>query len=96
MVTGVDQIHCGDHFTMYKNVKSLKQNGCIVFFVNYTSINFILKNNMLCSSLEANRRDIPRGSVVKNSPANAGDTGSILDPARSHRGGAAKPMQHNY
>ena len=51
---------------------------------------------MLCSSLEANRRDIPGGSVVKNSPANAGDTGSILDPARSHRGGAAKPMQHNY
>ena len=26
----------------------------------------------------------PVGSVVKNLPANAGDTGSILDPGRSH------------
>ena len=27
----------------------------------------------------------PDSSVVKNVPANAGDTGSILDPGRSHR-----------
>ena len=26
----------------------------------------------------------PGGSVVKNPPANAGDTGSIPDPGRSH------------
>ena len=26
----------------------------------------------------------PGGSVIKNPPANAGDTGSIPDPARSH------------
>ena len=26
----------------------------------------------------------PGGSVVKNPPANAGDTGSISDPERSH------------
>ena len=26
----------------------------------------------------------PRGSVVKNSPANAKDAGSISDPGRSH------------
>ena len=26
----------------------------------------------------------PGGSVIKNQPANAGDTGSIPDPARSH------------
>ena len=26
----------------------------------------------------------PRGLMVKNSPANAGDTGSIPDPGRSH------------
>ena len=36
---------------------------------------------MLCSSLKANTRDFPGGSVVKNSPANTGDTGSALDPA---------------
>ena len=29
-------------------------------------------------------RDFPGGTVVKNLPANAGDTGSIPGPARSH------------
>ena len=29
-------------------------------------------------------RDFPGGSVVKNPPANAGDTGSIPGPGRSH------------
>ena len=28
--------------------------------------------------------DFPRGAVVKNLPANAGDTGSSPDPGRSH------------
>ena len=27
---------------------------------------------------------LPGGSVVKNLPANAGDTGSVPDPGRSH------------
>ena len=30
------------------------------------------------------RRDFPSGTVVKNSPANAGDTGSSPGPGRSH------------
>ena len=29
-------------------------------------------------------RDFPGGAVVKNLPANAGDTGSIPGPGRSH------------
>ena len=29
-------------------------------------------------------RDCPGGTVVKNPPANAGDTGSIPGPGRSH------------
>ena len=29
-------------------------------------------------------RDFPGGAVVKNPPANAGDTGSIPGPGRSH------------
>ena len=29
-------------------------------------------------------RDFPGGAVVKNLPANAGDTGSSPDPGRSH------------
>ena len=49
------------------------------------------------------------GSVVKNSPANTGDTGLIPDPGRSHMHlrshisnqdltccGTTKPMNHNY
>ena len=39
----------------------------------------------------------PSGSVVKNSPANAGDTGSIPGPRRSHvPRGATKPVLRNY
>ena len=30
-------------------------------------------------------RDFPGGAVVKNPPADAGDTGSIPDPGRSHK-----------
>ena len=30
-------------------------------------------------------RDFPGGAVVKNPPANAGDTGSSPGPGRSHR-----------
>ena len=30
-------------------------------------------------------KDFPGGTVVKNPPANAGDTGSIPGPGRSHR-----------
>ena len=34
-------------------------------------------------SLQKGRGGFPGGSVVKNPPANAGDTGSIPDPGRS-------------
>ena len=37
-----------------------------------------------------------RGSVIKNPPANAGDTDSIPDPGRFHMPGATKPMHPNY
>ena len=40
--------------------------------------------------------DFPGGAVVKNPPANAGDTGSSPGPARSTCHGATKPMRHNY
>ena len=38
----------------------------------------------------------PNGSVVKNLPANAGNTGSIPDEGRSHMPRATKPMCQNY
>ena len=34
--------------------------------------------------LKERHRDFPGGTVVKNLPANAGDTGSIPGPERSH------------
>ena len=41
--------------------------------------------------------EIPRGSVVKNPPANAGDKSSISDLRRSLMAcGATKPMHHSY
>ena len=36
------------------------------------------------ASLKMNARDFPRGAVVKNPPAKAGDTGSIPGLGRSH------------
>ena len=38
----------------------------------------------------------PGGTVVKNPPANEGDTGLSPDPGRSHVLWATKPMCHNY
>ena len=35
-------------------------------------------------SKKNNYRDFPGGTVVKNPPANAGDTGSSPGPGRSH------------
>ena len=36
------------------------------------------------SNLKRYMRDFPGGAVVKNPPANAGDTGLSPDPGRSH------------
>ena len=41
-------------------------------------------------------RDFPGGAVVKNLPANAGDTGSSPGLGRFTRCGATKPVRHNY
>ena len=36
------------------------------------------------TAIRSHGQDIPGGSVVKNLPANAGDTGSIPGPGRFH------------
>ena len=36
------------------------------------------------------------GAVVKNPPANAGDTGLSPGPGRSHTRGVTKSLRHNY
>ena len=40
--------------------------------------------------------DFPGGPVVKNLPANAGNTGWIPGPGRSPCYGATKPLCHNH
>ena len=40
-------------------------------------------------------KGFPRGSVVKNPPANAGDTGLILRSGRSPREGNDNPLQYS-
>ena len=39
---------------------------------------------LIASPLLKSGWDFPGGTVVKNPPANAGDTGSIPGPGRSH------------
>ena len=50
--------------------------------------NFILKTCLIWG--------FPGGTVVKNPPANAGDTGSSPGQGRSHMPRSTKPMGHNY
>ena len=56
-----------------------------------------LKKITIFQSKKLERRFLG-GSVVKNLPANGGDTGSIPDLGRSHMlsHGATKPMSPNY
>ena len=48
---------------------------------SYSSISFL---HGITIFLKSELKDFPGGSVVQNPPANAGDTGSIPDPGRSH------------
>ena len=49
-------------------------------------VNFSSLNKNLCSSRDTIKRvkGFPGGTVVKNPPANAGDTGLSPGPGRSH------------
>ena len=46
------------------------------------------------SKLRLGVKGFPGGSVVKNLPTNAGDTGSVPGLGRCHK--VTKPMCHNY
>ena len=46
----------------------------------FSNLNYV---NVL-STYKLKKRDFPGGAVVKNPPANAGDTGSSPGPGRSH------------
>ena len=60
---------------------------------NWTTIPSVAKK---LEKLEISYWDYPVGPVVKNSPANKRDTGSIPGPEKCHMPWATKPMRHNY
>ena len=74
------------------NSKRKKKPG--LFVPNYTQqaaqhrgVLFCLKKKKKESTIKSVKnllRDFPGGPVVKNPPANAGDTGSLPGPGRSH------------
>ena len=50
------------------------------------SVAFPERGTLVCKiGIKINAKDFPGGSVVKNRPANAGDTGLIPGPEESHR-----------
>ena len=57
-------------------------------YVDYNSIKRkkepVQLNNKKITQLKSGQRDFPGGAVVKNPPANEGDTGSSPGPGRSH------------
>ena len=61
---------------MYNGILlSRKNNEILPFATTWMDQNIFLKMDS---------RDFPGGTVVKNPPANAGDTGSSPGPGRSH------------
>ena len=56
-------------------------NILVAIYMIYTMLSTLSGTKPL---IKARFRDFPGGAVVKNLPANAGDTGSIHGPGRSH------------
>ena len=60
----------------------------LFYFLNERSSNIIIDS-------ECEREGLPGGSVVKNLPASAGDTGSIPGSGRSPGEGNSNPLQYS-
>ena len=70
------KLDCGDGCTtlnIQKSIEMYSLNGWILWNVNY-----------LNKAVKKNSEGFPGGTVVKNPPANAGDTGSSPGLGRSH------------
>jgi len=79
-----------------KEMGSMNQEGHVFLqasiFQPYLHIQNIIKRKYL-TVFSTVSLDFPGGSVVKNPPANAGDTGLIPGPGRSLKEGNGKPLQ---
>ena len=76
-------------------VKSNRSHFIRTQYFSFTSWDLLEKVPDV-SSLSCNSPDFLRGLVVKNLPVNAGDTGSISDPGRSHRPWSTKTIFWGY
>ena len=65
-------------YVLFLNIHPL-----ICYYVHF-SICTVLKDTLNFLEYKSLLRDFPAGAVVKNPPANAGDTGSRPGPGRSH------------
>ena len=70
-----------DEFKMLRVEAKLKKKKCIKS--EYEGASLVVQWLRIHLPMQA-FEGFPGGSVVKNLPANAGDTGSISDPGRSH------------
>ena len=50
----------------------------------YSQLHFVTQATTIKHNSKSNNGGFPGGAVVKNPPANAGDTGSSPGPGRSH------------
>ena len=60
-----------------------------------TPLSVVLSERKYISVFGFHFQGFPGGSVVKNLPANAGDTGSIPELGRSPGGGNGTPLQYS-
>ena len=56
---------------LFYNITNYVLQYYVLYFINYKNV-------------KSHNEDFPGDAVVKNPPANAGDTGSIPGPGRSH------------
>ena len=63
--------------------KMLSLWDCVTSYTGH-QLNTFRTQRLLPSELKLDYMDIPGGAVVKNPPANAGNTGSSPGPGRSH------------
>ena len=74
----------------------LQKKFASLYFIHSLLFEFVAGSYYLCNDKKCHFSGFPGGAVVKNPPANAGDTGSSPGPGKSHMRGATKPMPHNY
>ena len=88
MAEVLNPIHT-DLITAKKNIskkKKQKREKCLSTYTEWSCLKDVsyIHNTLMAQIFSPFYRDFLGGAVVKNPPANAGDTGSSPGPGRSH------------